>query len=57
MSRQVEPAVDPNKPLEDLDHWEDFLKARYPEPQAEGFKPARDAAEFRDYRTEARPSV
>ena len=28
MSNPANPAVDPNKPLEDLDHWEDFLKAR-----------------------------
>jgi len=31
MSSQPNPvAADPNKPLEDLDHWEDFLKTRYP---------------------------
>ena len=67
MASQGDPAVehrrDPNQPLEDLDHWEEFLKARYPEPAAgadgaaEGFQPARDASEFRDYRKEARPSV
>lgn len=57
--RNPSPAVtDPNKPLEDLDHWEDFLKTRYPEPAAaEGFQPRRQKAEFRDYRKEARPSV
>ena len=62
MSNASHPVVDPNKPLEDLDHWEDFLKARYPEPssdgaKAKGFQPAREKSEFRDYRKEARPSV
>jgi inositol oxygenase len=63
MSNQSNPVADPNKPLEDLDHWEDFLKARYPEPTgadapgAEGFQPKRDKSQFRDYRKEARPSV
>src|SRR6476661_369479 len=58
MPNQANPVVDPNKPLEDLDHWEDFLKARYPEPAAEeGAKPAKDKSQFRDYRKEARPSV
>ena len=55
------------KPLEDLEHWEEFLKTRYPEPQAElatvgggpegAFQPKRDKKKFRDYRAEARPSV
>jgi inositol oxygenase len=60
MSNQTNSAIDPNQPLEDLDHWEDFLKARYPEsesPAAPGFQPKREKAEFRDYRKEARPSV
>jgi inositol oxygenase len=64
MSNPSNPAVDPNKPLEDLDHWEEFLKARYPEPAATedgggetGFQPKREKEEFRDYRKEARPSV
>jgi inositol oxygenase len=63
MSIQSHPVADPNKPLEDLDHWEDFLKSRYPEPgsaeagDAAGFQPNRDKTEFRDYRKEARPSV
>ena len=26
---------DSNKPLVDLEEWEDFLKERYPEPQAD----------------------
>src|SRR5687767_2575823 len=68
MSNPTNPAIDPNQPLEDLDHWEDFLKARYPEPGTEsagdakggdpdGFQPKREKAGFRDYRKEARPSV
>ena len=27
-------SIDPNKPLEDLDHWEEFLKDRYPESES-----------------------
>src|SRR5579859_4319277 len=61
-------SIDPNKPLEDLDHWEEFLKDRYPEgevaelvavgAESEGEKKwKRDTAKFRDYRAEARPSV
>ena len=60
MSNPSHPVADPNKPLEDLDHWEDFLKARYPESEsanAGGFQPKREKSEFRDYRKEARPSV
>jgi inositol oxygenase len=60
---------DPNNPLEDLDHWEDFLKQRYPEPVAVGAadaalapgatgpQPSKHKEQFRDYRAEARPSV
>jgi inositol oxygenase len=58
---------DQNKPLEDLDHWEEFLKDRYPEPGepepelvgaavGEGER-QRKPTQFRDYRAEARPSV
>lgn len=47
--------VSPNPaPLEDLEHWEEFLKDRYPDPELAGDKP-KEA--FRDYRAEARPSV
>jgi inositol oxygenase len=49
-----------NGPLEDLEHWEEFLKTRYPQPAAEadGTAPAKKpASAFRDYRKEARPSV
>jgi inositol oxygenase len=61
--------IDPNKPLEDLEHWEEFLKERYPaaeeaelvpvgapEVQPDG-KWKRNPKKFRDYRAEARPSV
>jgi inositol oxygenase len=60
-----QPSTDPNQPLEDLEHWEDFVKDHYPHP-AEGtavtantsnFTPKKDEATFRDYRKEARPSV
>src|SRR5213083_465886 len=43
-----------DRPLEDLDHWEEFLQQRYPEP---GAQPQTDKPQFRDYRKEARPSV
>ena len=49
-----------NQPLESLDHWEDFLEQRYPDPdpsKTPGFKPKKAVEEFRDYREEARPSV
>src|SRR5207253_6558409 len=38
-----------NQPLEDMDHWEEFLQRRYPQNKS--------AKEFRDYRKEARPGV
>ena len=41
-------------PLEDLEHWEEFLQQRYPEP---GIQTQKSTNEFRDYRKEARPSV
>ncbi len=56
-----------NKPLGDLDEWEDFLKDRYPEPApapargekkpAVGVSADKTQAEFRAYEAEARPSV
>jgi inositol oxygenase len=60
--------VDANNPLQDLDHWEEFLQDRYPESEnaelaavgaeADGGAPwKRDTRQFRDYRKEARPSV
>lgn len=45
------------KPLEDLDHWEEFLQKRYPEAEALDCGQAKKKQEFRDYRKEARPSV
>ena len=65
MSGSAGTTVDTNKPLEDLDHWEEFLKERYPEgaepqqvaPGAEKNQWKRDTSKFRDYRAEARPSV
>jgi len=46
--------IDPNRPLDDLEHWDEFLQGIYPEP---GFEVQKDKREFRDYRKEARPSV
>lgn len=46
--------IDPNNPLADLEHWDEFLQGLYPEP---GFEVLKDKREFRDYRKEARPSV
>ena len=62
-------SVDSNKPLEDLDHWEEFLKERYPAPDEAELVPVgvpemqpdgkwkRNPQKFRDYRAEARPTV
>jgi inositol oxygenase len=49
-------------PLEDLDHWEEFLQARYPRElqsaAASAFTDANKAQEaFRDYEADVRPSV
>ncbi len=56
-----------SQPLEDLDHWEEFLKTRYPATEPElaavgadssgHFQPKRQKTKFRDYRAGARPSV
>src|SRR5207247_6437207 len=53
---------DSNNPLAGLEEWEDFLKERYPEPQAatksfQATNPAKKKEEFRNYETDARPSV
>jgi inositol oxygenase len=48
------------QPLEDLDHWEDFLKERYPEENGKGFNatdPVKKKEEFRNYEADARPTV
>src|SRR5438105_13932854 len=51
-----------DNPLAGLEEWEDFLKERYPDPAAasEAFQatnPAKKKEEFRNYETDARPSV
>ncbi len=45
--------ADPNRPLDRLDDWDDFVQERY----APGPAPAKAKGQFRDYRAEARPSV
>ena len=49
--------IDPNNPLADLEHWDEFLQGVYPEQAEPGFAILKDQREFRDYRKEARPSV
>lgn len=49
-------------PLENLDEWEDDLKRRYPHPATatqsfQATDPTKQEEQFRDYRTDARPSV
>ena len=45
-------------PLEDLEHWDEFLEGVYPPPaDGSGIKLDKDKSAFRDYRKEARPSV
>jgi inositol oxygenase len=56
------PATTPesNRPLQNLDEWEDFLKERYPEPASVAFSatdPAKKKEQFRNYEADARPSV
>src|SRR6266481_5919588 len=52
-----------NNPLAGLEEWEDFLKERYPEPQAPAKKefqathPNKKKEQFRNYETDARPTV
>jgi len=46
--------MDDPRPLADLDHWEEDLLRRYPDPA--GPEAAKPAAAFRDYAAEARPS-
>src|SRR6266446_5530744 len=53
---------DSNRPLADLEEWEDFLKERYPEPQSDSkafqaMDPEKKKEEFRNYEADARPSV
>lgn len=56
--------TDTNNPLESLDHWEDDLLRRYPQPQLASqpqmtatMQAASQSANFRNYEAEARPSV
>lgn len=58
------PMTDTNNPLESLDHWEDDLLRRYPQPQLASqpqmtatMQAASQSANFRNYEAEARPSV
>lgn len=44
-------------PLEDLDHWDEFLKARYAQNGEYVPGNSKQPEQFRDYRAEARPSV
>src|SRR5687767_14626498 len=44
------------KPLGNLEEWEDFLKERYPEPFS-ATDPDKRPEQFRNYETNARPSV
>lgn len=53
----VEKPIDPNRPLADLEHWDEFLQGVYPDPSEPGFEVLKDKRAFRDYRKEARPSV
>ncbi len=46
-----------DNPLEDLDHWEEFLQKRYPLEESSSEKLKQSGEKFRDYRKEARPSV
>ena len=47
-----------NQPLEDLDHWEEFLQVRYPQEQKNLFTdPNKPKEAFRNYESEARASV
>jgi inositol oxygenase len=51
----------PSGPLEQLEHWEEFLRDRYPEPGSnEAFQatdPKKTKEQFRNYESAARPSV
>src|SRR5438067_13718461 len=49
--------IDPNNPLADLEHWDEFLQGVYPEQPEPGFAIKKDKRAFRDYRKEARPTV
>src|SRR3954468_16858148 len=53
---------DSNNPLAGLEEWEDFLKVRYPESEAQvkpfqATDPEKKKEQFRNYEADARPSV
>lgn len=54
-------AIDSHAPLESLDHWEDFLKERYPQNSVPtpfvATDPTKKQEQFRNYEANARPSV
>jgi inositol oxygenase len=61
MPTQPTPATSQG-PLENLDHWDEFLKQRYPEGEAtakpfQATNPNKKKEEFRDYRSNVRPGV
>ncbi|MHB1309978.1 MAG: inositol oxygenase family protein [Limisphaerales bacterium] len=64
MSTPAKPAESAN-PLTNLDHWDEFLKARYPEPGVppvspppfQATNPDKKKEQFRNYEADARPSV
>lgn len=53
----------PQGPLEDLEHWDEFLKQRYPAEESaaaqsfQAYNPNKKQDEFRDYRANVRPGV
>jgi inositol oxygenase len=49
----MKPEINSHSPLESLDHWEEDLLIRYPEPQ----KTAKSKEEFRNYEKPARDTV
>lgn len=51
------PRPDADRPLDDLDQWEEDLRRRYPAPALETSPSGKKPAEFRDYRAEAKPQV
>ena len=58
MSTHATDAPRSEGPLQDLEHWEEFLQQRYPEEEYRAeFQTQKSKSEFRDYRKEARPSV
>lgn len=58
MTGSTNSARSENNPLESLDHWEEDLLNRYPEPQNfQSQNVNQQTANFRNYAAEARPSV